>query len=123
MSDWLVYENGDWIALAKDPVPDDDSGDWVAMLKKAGFEPWTSSSAEVGGLWTGAELPLEMTVYHRYRTVPRFAIDLQGNRDGTTLTAYAAELPDVMDLIARWAPAVQALAAAALGSHPQDGGR
>ncbi|MFD7591964.1 hypothetical protein ACFV6D_02895 [Kitasatospora sp. NPDC059812] len=64
-----------------------------------------------------------MTAYHRYRAVPRFAIDLSGNQDGTILTAYAAELPDVMDLIARWAPAVQALAAAALGPHPQDGGR
>ncbi|GGR07909.1 hypothetical protein GCM10010195_73440 [Kitasatospora griseola] len=74
-------------------------------------------------MWTGAELPLEMTVYHRYGMVPRFAIDLSGNQDGTILTAYAAELPDVMDLIARWAPAVQALAAAALGPHPQDGQR
>ncbi|MFJ9847300.1 hypothetical protein ACIRYZ_44135 [Kitasatospora sp. NPDC101155] len=122
MSDWLVYESGEWTALAKDPVPDDGSGDWYANLRQAGFERWTSSNPHAGE-WTGEELPLEMTVYHRHRTVPRFAIDLQGNQDGTILTAYAAELPDVMDLIARWAPAVQALAAAALSTHPQDGGR
>ncbi|MFF2751323.1 hypothetical protein ACFVVA_38020 [Kitasatospora sp. NPDC058048] len=122
MSDWLVYENGEWTALPKDPVPDDGSGDWHANLRQAGFERWTSSNQHPVE-WPGEELPIEMTVYHRYRTVPRFAIDLQGNPDGAILTAYAAELPDMMDLIARWAPAVQALAAAALGPHPQDGGR
>ncbi|RAJ31751.1 hypothetical protein K353_06102 [Kitasatospora sp. SolWspMP-SS2h] len=120
MSDWLVYESGEWTALPKDPVPDDGSGDWYAMLKKAGFERWTSSCLRAGE-WTGEELLLEMTVYHRYGTIPHFAIDLYGNEDTSILTAYAAELPDVMDLIARWAPAVQALAAAAHGPRPRNG--
>ncbi|MFJ6384742.1 hypothetical protein ACIQI7_32630 [Kitasatospora sp. NPDC092039] len=115
MSDWLMFQDGRWVFLDEDPVPDAGAdGDWIAMLKAAGFSKWFASSTRSRNQVSGDELPLDLRVYNRHGTVPRFAVDLVGYDSGETLTAYAAALPDVMELLARWAPAVHALAAADL---------
>ncbi|MCX5215949.1 hypothetical protein OG689_43200 [Kitasatospora sp. NBC_00240] len=110
LSNWQMYVSGRWVDLDEDPAPDNNNdGDWEGMLKAAGFSRWTSAGTSTRE--GGDELPLDLRVYNRHGAVPGFAIDLMGYDSGETLTAYAATLADVMELLAQWAPAVQALAA------------
>ncbi|MEU2670070.1 hypothetical protein [Streptomyces sp. NPDC007164] len=55
-------------------------------------------------------MPLNLVAYERHSRVPRFVIVLTGNTDGSILTTYAASLPDLMDLLAKWAPTMNLLA-------------
>lgn len=101
-----VYNHGTWARLGFDPAPDTPAanGDWEAMIKAAGYEPWFSSAP------LEFSVPLAMHVYIRHAEGPHYLIDLQGD---FTETAYAQHLPDVMDLIRQWSPALQAIAASA----------
>ncbi|MEU2179354.1 hypothetical protein [Streptomyces thermolilacinus] len=107
-----MYSAGEWVDLAYDPVPE-TSGDLYEELRAAGFERWFTADGSrdmVGGsVYQEPRLPLNLVVYERHARVPRFAIELTGNADGALLYAYAATLPDLMELLAKWTPVLGAL--------------
>lgn len=112
---WL-YCGGVWHTIAGPPVPS-DAGDWMAAVAAAGYEAWLSTASPEGGDTIGY-LPLVLRVFRR-RDTPRFLIDID-SEDGYE-TVYAEGLPDLMDLLARWLPAVQGAAAAAFLGGLADG--
>ncbi|MYU53273.1 MULTISPECIES: hypothetical protein [Streptomyces] len=109
-----MYSYGEWIDLAYEPVPDAGTGDFADDLRAAGFAHWFAAD----GFADKAEspyfhdrcIPLNLVVYERDVRVPRFAIELTGNTCGSILTTYAASLPDLMGLLAMWAPTLRLLA-------------
>ncbi|MFF4735069.1 hypothetical protein ACFY2W_04085 [Streptomyces sp. NPDC001262] len=100
-----------------------DAEDWRVAVDAAGYEPWFSTDSPEGGD-TAGYLPLVLHVFRR-RDTPRFLIELDS--EGGYETAYAEELPDAMDLLARWLPAVQGAAVVAffggLANHAPAGPR
>ncbi|MFE4815251.1 hypothetical protein ACFRFU_02225 [Streptomyces sp. NPDC056704] len=109
-----MYSCGEWADLAYDPVPDTGSGDFAEDLRTAGFEPWFAADGfadKAGNSYChDLYMPLNLVVYERHARVPRFAIQLTGNADGAVLTTYAAALPDLMELLAKWTPTLAVLA-------------
>jgi hypothetical protein len=109
-----MFSCGEWVDLAYDPVPDAGSGDFSEDLRTAGFEPWFAADGfadKAGSSYTHDRyMPLNLVVYERHTRVPRFAIEVTGNTWGTVLTAYAAALPDLMELLAKWTPTLKLLA-------------
>lgn len=109
-----MYSCGEWVDLAYDPVPDAGTGDFAEDLRAAGFYPWLAADGfadQVDSRYChDLHVPLSLVVYERYDRVPRFAVKLTGNTDGTLLTTYAASLPDLMDLLAKWTPTIKMLA-------------
>ncbi|MGV9690182.1 hypothetical protein ACWDUX_13820 [Streptomyces sp. NPDC003444] len=109
-----MFSCGEWIDLAYEPVPDVGSGDFAEDLRAAGFFPWFAADgfADKAGSSYAHDLhmPVNLVVYERHARVPRFAIELTGNTDGTVLTTYAASIPDLMELLAKWTPTLKLLA-------------
>ncbi|MEV0281700.1 hypothetical protein AB0I22_35675 [Streptomyces sp. NPDC050610] len=108
--DYWLYSAGQWTRLDHDPVPDTPTadGDWAQMLQEAGFRSWYEVAAPPKAY--NFPIPLELCVYERSTGPrPRFAVEL---RSDLVLTVFCEELPDLMDLLAKWAPTVHALAAA-----------
>jgi hypothetical protein len=60
----------------------------------------------------GSLSPLILTV-HRRTSSPRLLVTVETTHTGYEVI-YAQDLPDVMDLIAKWPPAIQAVAVTAL---------
>jgi hypothetical protein len=110
-----MFSHGEWIDLAYDPVPDAGTGDYAEDLHAAGFCSWFAANGfadKVDSRYSHGplHLPLNLVVYERQARVPRFALLLTGNTDGCVLTAYAATLPDLMNLLAQWTPTLKLLA-------------
>ncbi|WP_234527301.1 MULTISPECIES: hypothetical protein [unclassified Streptomyces] len=109
-----MFSHGEWVDLAYDPVPDAGTGDYAEDLSAAGFHAWFTANGFADGVHNNRvhdlHLPLNLVVYERHDRVPRFALLLTGNADGTILTAYAAALPDLMVLLAQWTPTLRMLA-------------
>lgn len=109
-----MYSSGEWIDLAYDPVPDAGTGDFYDDLRAAEFDPWLAADGfadKVDSRYVhDLHVPLNLVVYERHSRVPRFVIVLTGNTYGSVLTTYAASLPDLMDLLAKWTPAMNLLA-------------
>ncbi|MEV8455560.1 hypothetical protein AB0467_28280 [Streptomyces sp. NPDC052095] len=102
-----LYQAGEWSIISFAPLF--EASDWDAALKELGFEPWTVTDGLCG---EGLDLlPLSIRVWRR-QALPRFIVEVN------TLDAYdpvfAADLPDLMELLARWSPAIQGLAVANL---------
>ncbi|MFC9752365.1 hypothetical protein [Streptomyces sp. NPDC056921] len=109
-----MYSCGEWVDLAYDPVPDAGTGDFYDDLHAAEFDPWLAADGfadKVDSRYAhDRHVPLNLVVYERHSRVPRFVIVLTGNTYGSVLTTYAASLPDLMDLLARWTPTINLLA-------------
>ncbi|MFD7618901.1 hypothetical protein [Streptomyces sp. NPDC059802] len=109
-----MYSCGEWVDLAYDPVPDAGSGDFYDDLRAAEFYPWLAADgfADKADSRYAHDLhvPLNLVVHERHSRVPRFVIVLTGNTYGSILTTYAASLPDLMDLLAKWTPTINLLA-------------
>jgi hypothetical protein len=107
---WL-YQGGDW-ELADDPIPwSGEAGDDVrAKYAEAGYTELPGPQAEpflVLGLNSEeARAAVQLTLFTR-REHPECLIDIEGP-GGSTRAVYAARFPDGLDLMARWAPIVQA---------------
>ncbi|MCX5501492.1 hypothetical protein OG887_19210 [Streptomyces sp. NBC_00053] len=109
-----MYSCGEWVDLAYDPVPDAGTGDFYDDLRAAEFDPWLAADGfadKVDSRYAhDRHVPLNLVVYERHSRVPRFVIVLTGNTYGSILTTYAASLPDLMDLLAKWTPTINLLA-------------
>ncbi|MEU9709100.1 hypothetical protein AB0E21_10875 [Streptomyces sp. NPDC047967] len=109
-----MYSCGEWVDLAYDPVPDVGTGDFYDDLRAAEFDPWLAADgfADMADSRYAHDrhVPLNLVVHERHSRVPRFVIVLTGNTYGSILTTYAASLPDLMDLLAKWAPTINLLA-------------
>lgn len=102
-----LYRNGAW-----EETPDtvsqlwdeDMDQDFDVVLRRAGFEasPWT----QVGDLHLAQ--PLALVVYaQRGAEEPEFLVEVNTS-SGATRFLYAHQVHDLMDLVTRWAPAIQA---------------
>lgn len=102
-----LYRNGAWEETTDvvSQIWDEDSNqDFDDVLRKAGFEvsPWS----HLGN--TEFAQPLALLVYtRRGDEEPEFLVDVTTS-SGATRFLYAHQVHDVMDLMTRWAPAVQA---------------
>lgn len=103
-----MYADGSWstvvdeISMVAETV---ETGDSVAIRRKAGFEPWVSFGSQ-----DGFSLPMSLEICQRVKgPEPQYVIDVEGTR-GHIPHVYARTLPDVMELLSKWAPAVQATA-------------
>ncbi|WP_411092505.1 hypothetical protein [Streptomyces sp. 049-1] len=108
-----MFSHGEWVDLAYDPIPDAGTSDYADDLRAAGFHPWFAANGFADKVHSryvhDLHLPLNLVVYERHDRVPRFALLLTGNADGTILTAYAAALPDLMTLLGQWTPTLRLL--------------
>lgn len=117
----LHYIRGEWVEKA-DPVYDghDDETDVDKLIRHAGYELWSVLSSNGDAV----SIPLSISVYSRTghylpaderRRVanepPRFMITVEAS---TIEHAYANDLPDLMAVLAVWAPAAEAAAMTAL---------
>lgn len=103
-----LYANGEW-TLTRDEVSQAWAGedrDYTEALTDAGFDasPWT----QIGG--TEMSLPLALVVYMRRGDAePRFFVEVNSS-SGFFHNVYAGDVADLMDLLSRWGPALQAAA-------------
>lgn len=102
-----MYRNGAW-EETNDVISaiwdEDQDQDYDVVLHKAGFDlsPWT----QVGN--TEFALPLALFVYaRRSGEKPAFLVEVN-TASSSTHHVYAHQVHDVMDLITRWGPALQA---------------
>lgn len=108
----LFTTAGSWAALNRDPMPGAAvlDADFDTERERAGYEPW--------GRYPDTELDpdLWLEVYrHGFPTaeLPQFCISVDTRARGEVV--YAESTPALMDLLARWMPAVQgAMLSAAL---------
>jgi hypothetical protein len=101
-----MYKQGEWeevvdvISQTWNADPDQDYED---VLRKTGFDPapWTRLG--------DPDFPhsLSFAVYHRNNETPEFFVDVNST-SGMSSSVYANRINDVLDLMARWGPAVQA---------------
>lgn len=81
-----------------------DGGGYEKAFEATGFKWWM----QVGDP-DGMVLPMTLAVYTRTKNTPHYMVFVEGA--GTDLKwIYAQDLPDVMDLLAKWMPTVQAAA-------------
>ncbi|MFB6632189.1 hypothetical protein ACFCWY_20065 [Streptomyces sp. NPDC056362] len=101
------FRAGTWTPVSFDAYT--KSENWDEALKQHGFSLWTSTD---GMTDESADLiPLSLRVWERSEH-PRFLIEV--NTIDNFDSVFAHDLPDAMDLLARWAPAIQAFALAGL---------
>lgn len=102
-----LYRNGAWeettdvVSAAWD---EDENQDYEVVLHRTGFSPspWT----QLGN--TESALPLALIVYaRRGGEEPGFLVEVN-TASGAIHHVYAHGVHDVMDLITRWGPALQA---------------
>lgn len=109
-----VYDNGQWKILENAPVEKAwaKKTDWTsapdakgeAVMRVAGYEEWGGFPAD-----DRAAMPFSVNVYHAVQDgVPDYYIQVETpiGLDGV----YAQMFGDLMDLLARWAPALQVAA-------------
>ncbi len=103
----MLFADGGWTALDPDPVASLEvaSSDWRKASKAAGFLDWFTTAGRNGN--GEGQTPLTITVYRRAAS-PRFLVELDAIFEFEWV--YASSLPDVMRLLADWAPVVQAIA-------------
>ena len=98
------YANGVW-----SEEPDEFMRTWTTpidhdeALRMLGFSLWTRIG-DPGGM----DVPMTLTLYLRSQE-PQYLMEVEGN-GGSIPHVYARTLPDAMDLLAKWAPAVKAAA-------------
>ncbi|RSS57476.1 hypothetical protein EF909_16165 [Streptomyces sp. WAC01280] len=102
----MLTTDGSWNQLEADPLePYEELNDWDEGVKAAGYHRWSSFGCR-------DDNPLWLEVYRRYGkpelTVPLFMIVVSARHHYEVV--YAESLPAMMDLQARWAPALQAAA-------------
>lgn len=107
-----LYADGRWstvldeITMLWDRKENEHLGS-AEIYAKAGFGPWV----QFGSL-DGFSLPMSVEVYQRsedHKREPQYVVDVEGT-GGHIPHVYARTLPDVMDLLGKWAPTVQATA-------------
>lgn len=108
-----LYGDGAWSTVLDEVAmlwdqEENDRLDGGQIRKKAGFSPWV----QFGSL-DGWALPMSLEVYQRDSPdtdrEPQYLVDVEGT-GGHIPHVYARTLPDVMDLLGKWAPTVQAAA-------------
>ncbi|MCY9784292.1 hypothetical protein KIK06_10350 [Nocardiopsis sp. EMB25] len=98
----LCYADGVW-NRGYDPV----GRSWSegvsldAAISAAGYELW----ARIGDPAVLVNAPITVTIHHRPQE-PRYLVCVEG-LFGPLEWVYARALPDLMDLLAKWTPAVQ----------------
>ncbi|MBB6001335.1 hypothetical protein HNR25_005166 [Streptomonospora salina] len=114
------YAGGQWSQIHDffDEASTDDR-DLEDALKAAGFAPCPWS---VIGDKQALSVPLSLTVFARTDLTsdkPHFLVQAEGDSHGPIANAFVQTLPDLMELLSRWAPAVQsaAVTAAVTGLH------
>ena len=101
-----LFRAGAWTTTPFAPYTTTD--DWDEALKLLGFTLWMTTEGMTGCLDL---LPLSLRVWARSEH-PRYVIEV--NTVDAFDHALTHDLPDLMDLLARWAPAIQAFAVAGL---------
>lgn len=105
-----MYAGGSWTTVIDEIRMVGDSFqkqgiDVKEVRRKAGFHLWV----KFGNL-DGFSLPMSLEVYQRSESKePQYELMVEGT-GGSIPSVYARTLPDVMDLLAKWAPAIQATA-------------
>ncbi len=103
-----------WRRLTPDPLDaacEQTGGDVGAAFASLGYLPWSRT-----GIPGQGPVPLTFIVYCRSGDAPRFVLQAEGNTGWLIEHVYADDLPIAMQLLARWAPAAQALALVQLAS-------
>ena len=109
-----MYADGAWSTVVDEIAmfwdqPENGSLDSSEVRRKAGFSQWV----RFGNL-DGHSLPMSLEIYQREKErEPQYEVLVEGT-GGHIPSVYARTLPDVMDLLSKWAPAVQASAVADL---------
>ncbi|SOD67410.1 hypothetical protein SAMN06297387_1318 [Streptomyces zhaozhouensis] len=107
-SPFLFTTKGTWTSLESDPVFDrpgvDPHDDCDKVVKEAGYSPWTSyPRRDLAPMW------LEIWVDDRLEPqLPKYRIEVSG--PDTYDVVYAESTPALMELLSRWAPAIQSAA-------------
>ncbi|MBB6122182.1 hypothetical protein [Nocardiopsis algeriensis] len=102
-----LYRNGSWeetTDVVSTLWDENQDQDYDVVLRRAGFapSPWT----QVGN--TDFTLPLALVVYARHGgEEPAFLVEVNPS-SSFVHHVYAHQVHDVMDLITRWGPALQA---------------
>jgi hypothetical protein len=106
--------DGGWRTLTPDPTDEalGEGGDMIAALEQLGFKRWTRIGDD-----GECAVPLAIDVFVRTEAMPFYAVQLQGNQYSNIETVYADDLPAMMQLLGRWAPAAQAAAAVHLAAR------
>ncbi|MEU8526443.1 hypothetical protein AB0C77_12725 [Streptomyces sp. NPDC048629] len=101
-----LFRAGTWTTFPFDPCA--KTTDWDDALGQLGFSQWTATD----GMTDSADLlPLSLRIWMRSEH-PRYVVEVDTIDSFDHVLAH--DLPDVMELLARWAPAIQAFAVAGL---------
>ncbi|MEU6213090.1 hypothetical protein ABZ891_24740 [Streptomyces sp. NPDC047023] len=105
----MLTTSDQWIELESDPIARfEHITDHEEAVKEAGYSEWgTLSEKDLTPLW--------LEIYRRHgglETDPEFLVVICNH--GVYATVYAESTPAVMNLQARWAPAIQAAAVTGL---------
>ena len=100
-----LYKNGAWEEtpdVVSQVWDEDVDQDYDAVLRRTGFDPnpWN----QLGDPELSRSLAL---VIHRREASPGFLVEVNTSSSACHLV-YAEQVHDVMDLMTRWAPAIQA---------------
>lgn len=108
----MVYKRGQWepsgaLRIEMEQACERHNGHVDAGLLDLGFELW----ARIGDSELGINNPISLTVYRRLTDkTPTFYMQIDGHRSSFGDEVYAETIADLMDLLARWMPAVQGAA-------------
>lgn len=101
-----LYRQGKWeetVDVVSQTWDLDPSQDYEDVLRKTGFDPtpWTRMG--------DPDLPrsLALVVHHRTEETPEFFVEVDTS-SGMTASVYADRVSDVLDLMTRWSPVIQA---------------
>ncbi|MGW6782245.1 hypothetical protein [Streptomyces sp. NPDC054987] len=111
----MLTTSDQWVELESDPLARfEHIKDHEQAVKKAGYSEWgTLSEKDLTPLW--------LEVYRRHGGLdadPEFMVVICNH--GVYATVYAESTPAMMNLQARWAPAIQAAAVTGLLGELED---
>ncbi|WP_433518845.1 hypothetical protein ACQP2T_27065 [Nonomuraea sp. CA-143628] len=112
----MLFKNGEWLDAAEAHAEmtkacEAANGDSDEGLRALGFDVWT----RIGDTELGLVDPIAFTIYKRIYATPTFYISIDGQESSYPDELYVESVIDLMDLLARWAPGLQAAAVVSRG--------
>src|SRR5690554_215188 len=81
-----------------------EESDVFKALQQSGYSEWACI-----GDGDALAVPLTLTIFTRVEE-PQFYISVEGNKHSNIYNVYVRNVPDLMELLAKWVPTVQAAA-------------